>query len=323
MSSAVIAKLMVIFVVIGIGWIAARTRALRGGAAALTMSNAAFLLFVPAMLIRTMARVDLAALPYPTLAVFFAPMVALLLVVYAVNRRVGGADPAGPAVRAISTTFGNGLQLGLPVVTALFGEAGLSVHIAIISMHALTLMTLSTLLVEVDLARVRNGTGTGRGSIVATVAVTARRAVIHPVVLPVLLGLGINLLGVPIPGPVDEILSTLSQAVAPVCLITIGLSLAHYGVKGVLRGAVTIAVGKLLIAPAAVLAVAHWGVGLHGIPLATIVMFAALPTGSNALLFAQRYRSHEAETTAAIMVSTVAFTATAPLWLLAATTLAP
>ena len=44
-------------------------------------------------------------------------------------------------------------------------------------------------------------------------------------------------------------------------------------------------------------------------------MAAALPTGSNALIFAQRYRTQEAETTAAIVASTLLFVATAPIWL--------
>ena len=46
-----------------------------------------------------------------------------------------------------------------------------------------------------------------------------------------------------------------------------------------------------------------------------VVMMAALPVGSNALIFAQRYGALEAETTAAIVFSTFAFVATAPLWL--------
>ena len=42
-------------------------------------------------------------------------------------------------------------------------------------------------------------------------------------------------------------------------------------------------------------------------PLAVIVMIAALPTGSNALIFAQRYRALEAEVTAATVVSTILY----------------
>jgi malonate transporter len=44
-------------------------------------------------------------------------------------------------------------------------------------------------------------------------------------------------------------------------------------------------------------------------------MLAALPIGSNALIFAQRYHALEAETTAATVFSTLAFVVTAPLWL--------
>jgi hypothetical protein len=72
---------------------------------------------------------------------------------------------------------------------------------------------------------------------------------------------------------------------------------------------------KLLVLPLLVLTIGHWGLGLNGMPLAVIVMAAALPTGSNALIFAQRYRSQEAETTAAIVASTLLFVATAPFWL--------
>ena len=49
-------------------------------------------------------------------------------------------------------------------------------------------------------------------------------------------------------------------------------------------------------------------------PLAVVVMMAALPTGSNALIFAQRYDTL-AQATTAIVFSTLAFAATATLWL--------
>ena len=49
--------------------------------------------------------------------------------------------------------------------------------------------------------------------------------------------------------------------------------------------------------------------------LAVVVIAASLPVGSNALIFAQRYETMEAETTAAIVFSTFAFVLTAPFWL--------
>ena len=46
-----------------------------------------------------------------------------------------------------------------------------------------------------------------------------------------------------------------------------------------------------------------------------VVLMAALPTGSNVLIFAQRYRTLEAEATTAIVLSTVGYMATVTLWL--------
>jgi len=40
-----------------------------------------------------------------------------------------------------------------------------------------------------------------------------------------------------------------------------------------------------------------------------------MPVGSNALIFSQRYSTLQAEASAAIVFSTLAFVATAPLWL--------
>jgi predicted permease len=139
--------------------------------------------------------------------------------------------------------------------------------------------------------------------------------VIHPVVLPVLAGFVLNSIGIALPTVLDEVLQMLGTAVVPLCLTLIGMSLAYYGWPRAWRGVLGLAALKLLVLPALVLVVAHWGFGLAGLPLSVIVMVAALPTGSNALIFAQRYRCQEGETTAAIVASTLLFVLTAPLWL--------
>jgi len=100
-----------------------------------------------------------------------------------------------------------------------------------------------------------------------------------------------------------------------VCLVLIGLSLAYTGIGGAVGSGLAIAGLKLVALPALVLAVAHWGFGLAGMPLHVVVLMAAMPTGSNALIFAQRYRAHEAEATASIVLGTVGFVLTAPAWL--------
>jgi len=317
MSAAVLGKLLAIIVTVALGWLAGRLRWLGDAQSdpARTLSNAAFYIFVPALLFRTTARVDLGALPAGLVVAYFVPTLAMLLAVYGAQqlrqRHRRHAAPAQPAVRAISVSYGNAVQMGIPMSAAMFGEAGLGLHLMLVSVHGLILLSLLTALVEMDLAR-SQAQGAGLWQMLRS---TLRNTVIHPVVLPVLLGLAWNLLGFGLPGLVDEVLQLLGSAVVPLCLVLIGLSLAYYGVQGHLRGALGVTLLKLLGLPALVLGVAHWGFGLEGLPLSVLVMLAALPVGSNALIFAQRYNTLQAEATAAIVFSTLAFVLTAPLWL--------
>jgi len=317
MSAAVLGKLLAIIVTVALGWLAGRLRWLGDAQSdpARVLSNAAFYIFVPALLFRTTARVDLGHLPTGLLLAYFVPALGLLLAVYGMQqlrqRRAAQPEAARPAVRAVSVTYGNAVQMGIPMSAAMFGDAGLGLHLMLVSVHGLILLTLLTALVEKDLAR-NHAQHAGLGQVLRS---TLRNTVIHPVVLPVLLGLSWNLLGFGLPTLVDEVLQLLGSAVVPLCLVLIGLSLAYYGVQGHLRGAFGVTLLKLLVLPALVLGVAHWGFGLNGLPLSVLVMLAALPVGSNALIFAQRYRTLQAEATAAIVLSTLAFVATAPLWL--------
>ena len=322
MSSLVFFKLLAIFVVVAIGWIVGRLRWL--GEAdndvdpARILANAAYYIFVPALLFRTTARIDFHTMPWGTLVAVFVPLLLMLLGVYLLQRRAnrdGRLPVAAPSVRAISAVFGNTVQVGIPMAAALFGEAGLAIHLAIVSLHALVLLTLTTALVELDLARAQRRSGAAEGHLAATLLAPARHTVIHPVVLPVLIGLTWNALGLPLPTVADEILQTLGQAVVPLCLVLIGMALAYYGVRGAVVSAIWLSVCKLLVLPALVLAIAKGGFQLSGVPLAVVVMMAALPIGSNAQILAQRYRTLEAETTAATVFSTLAFVVVAPAWL--------
>jgi len=321
-TAAIAYKLLAIALIVALGYVVGRLRWLGAAEAepARVLSNAAFYIFAPALFFRTTARLDPAALPWPMIAAFFVPVVALMLVHYAAQRwrrAERGLPVAAPAVRAITVGFGNSVQIGIPLAASVFGETGLGLHLALVSVHALVLLLIVTTLVELDLAQERARGSAGGAQLGAVLFGTLRNAVIHPVVLPVLAGMAWQATGVPLPGPVDEVLQVLGTAVVPLCLTLIGMSLAYLGFPRSLRGALLLTVLKLVVQPALVWLVA-WGLfGLHGLPLQVVVMLAALPAGTNALMFAQRYRAQEAETTAVNVISTLAFAFTAPAWLAA------
>jgi len=347
-------KLLAIFATAGVGWVAARAgwigasepatlpgQGAAAGASGLAQANrvlsdAAYNIFVPALLFRTMARMDFAAMPWTTLVAYFAPVLAYLGVFYAWQQRRGarlqspsqlqppptggqvataagerirGGPAAAAATLGVAATYGNSVQLGIPMAAALFGEAGLGLHLALVSLHGLVVLTLLTVLAEVAIAR----SGAGQ-SLLGTVKTAVRSAVFHPVMLPILLGLAWNLTGLGLHPVVDALLLSLTAAVVPLCLFLIGTNLAQYGLRGRVRDALGLSVLKLLILPAVVLLGAHFVFGVSGLSLSVLVMMAAAPVGSNALIFALRYRTHEAEATAAIVLSTVAFVFTSSLW---------
>lgn len=323
MLIAVYAKLAVIFGAVGLGWLAAARgwlgplKADASGRSAPSpeigriLSAVVFTLLIPSLLFRTMVRIDLAHMPWRTLAAFMLPLLAYTLAVYAAWRwRSSHAAPAAPATAAITASYGNAVQLGIPVAAALFGEAGLALHLAVVSVHGVLLLLMLTVLVELDLARAQGGT-----QLADTLRTTARQLVVHPVVLPVVLGLAWNLTGLGLHPLVDELLRLLGQAAIPVCLLLIGIALATYGLRGAVREAVPLVLLKLLVLPGLVLGVAHLGFGLRDMPLGVLVMMAAMPAGANALIFAQRYDTALPRTTAAIVLSTLGFVAAASLWL--------
>lgn len=326
-------KLAALFAMIALGYAAARWRLLGSAEAQRGLAQAAFSLFLPALLFRTTAALDVRTLPGPLLLAFFVPLMLWALAAWAWSSRrqrqaagdgaqataeSGASAPAAPAVWAVSMSFGNSVQVGLPFAAALFGQAGLQLHLAIVSLHALLLLSLITVLAEVDIARAaaRNPTSTGRRTALGPLLLhIARQTLIHPVVLPVMAGLAWHLTGWTLHPVADSVLQTLGQAGVPLCLVLIGASLVQHGFGARPGRLVGLTLLKLVLLPALVGASGHWIFGLDGLPLAVLVMAAALPIGSNALLFAQRYRTLEGEASALIVISTLGFALTAPLWL--------
>ncbi|UUX95919.1 AEC family transporter [Aquabacterium sp. J223] len=325
MSMSVLMQLLVLLAVVVLGYGAGRRRWLGPTEQdpARVLSQAALYLFIPALLFRTLARLDLHQLPWSTLAVFFGPVGVLMLVLYAHTRRRLAHQPAAAGTRALAGGFGNTVQVGIPMASAMFGETGLGLHLTIVSLHALILLTLVTTLTEFDLARHRQDQGGRPQPLTRVLGMTAVRTVLHPVVLPILAGMAWNLTGLPLPAVADDLLRLLGQAVVPLCLLLVGMSLAYDRVTGGWPVVLALSAVKLLVLPAAVLATARWGVGLDGLPLQVVVMAAALPTGANALIFSQRYRTLQTEAAAVNVVSTLAFGLTAPLWLLVLQAVAP
>ena len=296
----VLSSLLPVVLLIGIGFVAGRMKLIRGEAVR-DLSNLVFLVLVQALLFRTMATSHLERLDLKSVALYYivaGAMFFALLLIQGLNSR--------SAVVALAAIFSNTLMIGVPLVQLAYGQAGLVHLFTLISMHALVLLTLATVVIELLVAREQSQQSPGqqpRRHIAATVARAVKNAILHPVPLPIIAGFLYSLTGVGLHPVVERPLKLLGDAFGPVALVLVGVTLAQTAIGRHLKGALGISVLKTIAHPI-LMAAAGWALGLRGLPLTVMVVAAALPVGANVFLFSQRYHKAEDLVTASVAVST-------------------
>jgi malonate transporter and related proteins len=254
---------------------------------------------LPALLFRTMAQVHPELVDVRSLVAYFGSLWLLFAAVLAVV----GFSRRG-AVLALAATFSNTVMIGIALVGIAYGTAGLAVLLPIVSLHALVMLTVATLVLEFALLREHAVETHQRPPVWRTVGLAARNAIIHPVPLPIICGLLFAQTGLHIPEVLDKPLQLLGQSFSPLALILVGITLSQSAVGAQLRSALWITAAKNLLLPLMVAALG-WLLGLRGLPLAVVVVTASLPIGANVFLFSQRYQVAEDLVTASVAASTV------------------
>lgn len=210
--------------------------------------------------------------------------------------RAGLRLPLGEAgLFALNCTFGNTVMMGIPLIAAAFGQAGLAVLIGILALHSMVLLGLGTIVAEVG---VNAQAPLGR-VLRATLAGVLR----NPIVMAVVLALAWSALGLPVPGVLRRTLDLLGAAGPPVALFVLGGSLLGFNAVEAWRETALTVVLKLAAMPLLVWGVARW-LGLGPLETAVAVVTAALPTGANAFMLARRYAVGADRSGAAVLVST-------------------
>lgn len=302
-----------VFVLILVGFIAARRRLLDGEGVRV-LSDAAFLIFMPALLFGAIARVDFDRLTPGAALAYYAvglPLFAAVLLV----QWIRGRGAATATIHALGAVFGNTVMLGIPVVRLAYGETGLAFLLTIIAWHALVLLSLGTLVLETSLVDRGDGDAPSWRTLGTHLLQVARAALIHPVVLPILAGLAWSAMHWPLPVPLDRALAMLGAAATPMCLVLLGASLAQFDLRAGFVTAAALTAVKCALFPLLVWGAGTWLLRLEPLPLTVATVAAALPTGANVYLFAQRYQRQVGEVSATIALATLVASLTLP-WLL-------
>jgi predicted permease len=294
--SSVLTTILPVFGLIALGFICARTKFI-SPAAGQGLSQVVFNLAMPALLFRTVAEMDQQSLsPWPLWAALFGGIAIIWIATTLIARTTSLID-AAPASAAMGAGFGNLAMLGLPLALAHFGDrAALPVGL-ILSIHAPILWLAAVIHIEAS----------GQGQLPSVLVVLRQlvnQLIRNPIVLALLLGTLWRVSGLGLHPVADNFLGLLGEAGIPMALMALGLSLAGYSLKGQWRAVFTLMTLKLLCLPLVVWLIARYLVGLDPFWTQIALMLAAMPTGANAYLFAERYSTGTAPISGAVALGT-------------------
>lgn len=291
----VLSSLLPVVLLILIGFVAGRAKLVRQEAVR-DLSNLVFLVLTQALLFRTMSSVHLETLDLRPVFQYFVVAGALfffMLMLYGRDSRA--------SVLALASIFSNTLMIGVPLIGLAYGEAGQVLLFTLISLHALVLLTMATVVLELQMAHEQaSKTGESR-HLLKTVGLAIKNAVLHPVPLPILIGLIYAQTGLGLHPIVDKPLQLLGASFGPVALVLVGITLSQTPVGENFKGALKLSVVKTFVHPL-LMAAAGFAMGMRGLHLTVMVVAAALPIGANVFLFSQRYQKEEDVVTAAVEI---------------------
>jgi malonate transporter and related proteins len=291
--SGVLGGFAALAAVIAVGWLVGRT-GLLGKEAPGMLSRLSFFVATPALLFLTLAEADTARVASVAL-VASAGSAVLVAVLYLVLAWWHWRPPAARlAIGALSSSYVNSGNLGIPVAVYVLGDAS---YVAPVLLFQVLVMAPVGLAV---LARSRSS------------APSWRRLLSQPLRTPVVIGCALGLLvaatGLDLPELVLEPVGLIAALAVPAALLAYGMSLhgAPRPAAGALAGQVWLAVAlKNVVQPALAYALGRWVADLDGLALFAVTVTSALPTAQNVFVYASAYDRGTSLARDAILLSTV------------------
>ncbi len=295
---AIFLKTLPFFALIGLGWLAGRTRVFPAEATA-WLTKFVFYFALSAMLFRFAAGLDLGALFDPRfVAAYLAGSVAVWAIGLAVAR-LRRQPLAVAAMEAHTAMTGNTGFLGVPMLVVLLGPQAAGPVLMVLAIDMIVFSTLITAIMA--------GAQHGRLSLARLAGGVAR----NPMIVSMGAGLAWGAAGVPMPAPLAEFVTLLGAAATPGALFAIGASLALREAGERVGPAAWLSFAKLILHPLAV-GLAAWGFGVAPFAAGVMVAAAALPVAGNVYMLAAHFGVGLHRVSAAILISTAASILTVP-----------
>lgn len=289
-----------VFGLIALGYLARWTKLLRETTGE-GLSDFVFVLAVPCLLFRTLAKADVPQTqPWGYWIAYFTGLAVVWALAMLIASRFFARKGPELVVSGFAAAQSNTVFVGVPMILKAYGDAGAVPLGLLLAIHLPVTMTVATLLAE------------GRS---ASPAMMIRRLFTHPIIIGIILGMLARPFVGQMPAPFWTLIDLIAGAAVPCALVSLGIAMRRYGLESGLGLPVALSALKLGLHPLIVYLLAtkvfdmpaHWS--------GVAVLFAACPCGINAYLFAERYRQGVADASSAITLSTLISLFTTAAWL--------
>ena len=304
--SILLAVILPVFLVIGVGWLAAKRGVIsEAGIDGLMRFAQGFA--IPCLLFQAIATLDLSENFDPRLVgTFYAGSFICFLIGMGGARLLFGRSWEDAVAIGFVALFSNSLLLGLPITERAFGPDATEANIAIIAVHSPFCYAVG--ITAMEIAKARGGPAR------AIPAKVLRAMFSNALIVGIALGLVVNLSGLPLPGVVAEALDLFVRAALPAALFGLGGVIARYRIEGDLPTILFTLSLSLVLHPAIA-----WGLGrLADLPedaFRSVVVTAAMAPGANAYLFASMYGRATRVAASSVLLGTALSVLTAAVWL--------
>ncbi|MBI3700290.1 MAG: AEC family transporter [Afipia sp.] len=274
----VVAALLPVFLLIAMGF-ALKQFFMKHESQWAGLEQIVFYVLFPALLIQTLARADLAAVPVFDVggaliaAVLIGSAFTLALRPFIMNT-LGASGPAFTSVFQGAVRWQT--YVGLAVVSNLYGSVGLTLA----SVAVVAMIPILNIIAVWVLAHYASPQKLSWNAVMVTIAK-------NPFIWACAVGLAFNLLHMPLSGPVYDFMDALGRSSLAIGLLCVGAGLRLQGiVRATAPAWVSVAI-KLVLMPLIAIAVARL-LGLTGTNLAVVACCASVPTASSAYVMARQ-----------------------------------
>ncbi|MEO0865229.1 MAG: AEC family transporter [Pseudomonadota bacterium] len=289
----ILLKTLPFFAVIGLGYIAGRTRFF-GPEATAHLTKFVFYFALSAMIFRFTATLDIARIWDPQLAAAYLTGTLAIYLIATVAGLIRNQGIEVTAIEAQCAVIGNVGFLGLPMLALLLGEAAVGPIILILSVDLIVFSSLIVILIT--------GSRDGRMSL-GILRTIGKGLLSNPMIMAISSGLIWSAFDLPIPAPANDFLVLLGGAATPGALFAIGASLATKSAER-LSVAAWLTFCKLVLHPVAVALAALFLFPVTAFAFAVVVACAAMPVAGNVYMLAQHYGVAPHRVSASILIST-------------------